>query len=155
MSPAFAGGFGTTGPPGPPHGSLSNTTQSLLYSYAFLRVCLTMCTHACMLNHFSHVWLFATLWTIACQAPLPMGFSRQDYWSGLSFPSPRDIPHPGIVPACSALTGIFFTTEPLGKPTGHVILLIIIITIIIVNSHWILPRCYKLNSLRFSLGKII
>ena len=42
--------------------------------------------HGCMLSHFSHVQLFATLWTVACQASLSMGFSRQEYWSGLSCP---------------------------------------------------------------------
>ena len=44
---------------------------------------------ALMFSHFSHVQLFVTLWTIACQAPLSMGFSRQEYWSGLSFPHLR------------------------------------------------------------------
>ena len=46
----------------------------------------------------SHVQLFATPWTVAHQAPLSMGFSRQEYWSGLSFTPPRDLPHPGIEP---------------------------------------------------------
>ena len=41
---------------------------------------------------------FVTLWTIACQAPLPIGFSRQEYWSGLPFPTPGDLPHPGFEP---------------------------------------------------------
>ena len=45
---------------------------------------------------FSHVWLFSTLWTVAHQALLSMRFSRQEYWSGLSFPSPGDLPNPGI-----------------------------------------------------------
>ena len=44
----------------------------------------------------SRVQLFATPWTVACQAPLSLGFSRQEYWSGLSFPSPGDLPDPGI-----------------------------------------------------------
>ena len=64
----------------------------------------------------SHVWLFVTLWTVACQALLSMGFSRQKYWSGLPFPSPRNLPDPGIEPASPALAGRFFTPEPLGKP---------------------------------------
>ena len=51
-----------------------------------------------MLSHFSHVLFFATLWTIASQAPVSMGFSRQEYWSGLSFLSPGDLPDPGIKP---------------------------------------------------------
>ena len=47
----------------------------------------------------SHILLFATSWTVACQAPLSMGFSRQEYWSGLPFPPPRDLPNPGTKPA--------------------------------------------------------
>ena len=56
---------------------------------------------------------------VACQAPLSMGFLRQEYWSGLPFPPPRDLPNPGIEPASPtspALAGGFFTTEPPGKP---------------------------------------
>ena len=53
---------------------------------------------ACMLNHFSCIWLFATLRTVAHQAPLCMGFSRQGYWSGLPCPSPGDFSNPGIEP---------------------------------------------------------
>ena len=52
----------------------------------------------CVLRHFSRVWLFVTLWTVACQAPLSMGFSRQEYWSGLSCPPPGDLPESGIEP---------------------------------------------------------
>ena len=51
----------------------------------------------------NYVQLFATPWAVACQAPLSMGFSRQEYWSGLSFPSPGDLPNPGIKPGCPAL----------------------------------------------------
>ena len=47
----------------------------------------------------------ATPWTVARHAPLSMGFSRQEYWSGLPFPSPRDLPNPGIKPASPALAG--------------------------------------------------
>ena len=68
----------------------------------------------CMSSCFSHVQLFATLWTVACQAPLSMGFSRQEYWSGLPSPTPGDLPNPGI--KCMslmspALAGRFFTTR--------------------------------------------
>ena len=52
-----------------------------------------------VLSRFSCVQLFATLWIVARQAPLPMGFSRQEYWSGLPFPSPGDLPDPGMEPA--------------------------------------------------------
>ena len=57
-------------------------------------------------------------WTIACQAPLSMAFSRQEYWSGLPFPSPGHLPEPGIEPASPALAAGFFTTAPPGKPKG-------------------------------------
>ena len=63
----------------------------------------------------SCVQLFATSWAIACQAPLSMGFPRQEYWSGLLFPSPRYLPNPGMEPISPALTDGFFTTEPPGK----------------------------------------
>ena len=65
----------------------------------------------------SRVGLFATPWTVAYQAPLSMGFSRQECWSGLPFPSPGDLPDPGIKPASPVLSSRFFTTEPPGKPT--------------------------------------
>ena len=67
-----------------------------------------------MLSHFSRVRLFATPRTAARQAPLSMGFSRQEYWSGLPFPSPEDLPDPGIEPVSllsPALAGRFFTTS--------------------------------------------
>ena len=51
-------------------------------------------------------------WTVACQAPLPMGFSRQEYWSGLPFPSPGDFADPGIEPRCSALQADSLLSEP-------------------------------------------
>ena len=51
-----------------------------------------------MLSHFSHVRLLAALWTVVLQSPLSMGLSRQEYWSGLPFPSPGDLPNPGIEP---------------------------------------------------------
>ena len=59
---------------------------------------------------------FATPWTVAHQALLSMGSYRQEYWSGLLFPPPRDLPDPGIKPESSALAGGFFTAEPPGKP---------------------------------------
>ena len=64
----------------------------------------------------SRVRLFATPWTVAYQAPPSMGFSRQEYWSGLPFPSPGDLPDPGIEPVSSALEGDALTSEPPGKP---------------------------------------
>ena len=70
--------------------------------------------HACMISRSSLVRLFATLWTAAHQAPLSMGFSRQEYWSGLPCPSPGDLPNSGIEPESlmsHALAGGFFTTS--------------------------------------------
>ena len=67
-----------------------------------------------MLSHFTHVWLSATQWTVACQSHLSMGFSRQEYWSRLLFPPPGDLPHPGIEPmslTSPVLAGRFFTTS--------------------------------------------
>ena len=64
----------------------------------------------------SRVRLFATPWTVAYQAPPSMGFSRQEYWSGLPFPSPGDLPDPGIEPRSPALEADALTSEPPGKP---------------------------------------
>ena len=62
-----------------------------------------------------YVQLFATLWTVAYQAPLFMGFSRQEYWSGLQFPSPGDLPDPGIEPGSPTLLADALPSEPPGK----------------------------------------
>ena len=62
-----------------------------------------------------------TLWTVACQVPLSLGFPRQEYWSGLPFPAPEDILDPGIEPASlanPALAGRVFTTMPQGGGEG-------------------------------------
>ena len=70
--------------------------------------------YVCMLSCFSRIQLFVTPWTLARQPPLSMGFSRQEYWSGLPCPPPGDLPNPGIKPtslASPALAGGFFTTS--------------------------------------------
>ena len=67
-----------------------------------------------MLSHFSRVQFFATLWTLLLQAPLSVGFSRQEYWSGLACPPPGDLPDSGIELMSlmsPALAGGFFTTS--------------------------------------------
>ena len=64
---------------------------------------------------------FATPWTVALQAPLSMGFSRQEYWSGLPFPSPGDLPNPGIEPGPPAFQADTLTSEPPGKPKENVV----------------------------------
>ena len=76
--------------------------------------------HTCMLSHFSHVWLFAPLWIVVCQAFLSMEFSRQEYWSELPFPPSGNLPNPGIEPESlmnPALAGGFFLPlASLGSP---------------------------------------
>ena len=69
----------------------------------------------------SPVQLFLTLWTVAHQPPVSMGFSRQEYWSGLPCPPPGDVPYPGVEPVSPtspAVAGGFFTTEPSGILAG-------------------------------------
>ena len=76
-------------------------------------MCVCVCTHS-----LSCVQLFVIPWTVAHQALLSMGFSRQEYWSGLPLPSPADLPNLGIEPTSlvsPALTGGFFTTVPRDK----------------------------------------
>ena len=95
--PALGGEVFTTGPPGKSHGKC-RFKQWDMFS-------------PCTLNRFSGVQFFATLWTIA---PLSVGFSRHEYWSGLPFPPSGDLPDPGIEPASltsPALAGRFFTTS--------------------------------------------
>ena len=65
---------------------------------------------------FSRVQLFATPWTVAYQAPPSLGFSRQKYWSGFPFPSPGDLPNPGIEARSPALQADTLPSEPPGKP---------------------------------------
>ena len=67
----------------------------------------------------SHVRLFGTLWTVSYQAPPSVGFSRQEYWSGLPFPSPGDLPSPGIEPRSPALLADVLPSEPPGEVRGY------------------------------------
>ena len=71
----------------------------------------------------SRVRLFATPWAVTYQAPPPMGFSRQEYWSGLPFPSPRELSNPGIEPGSPALEADALTSEPPGKPKKEQLIL--------------------------------
>ena len=68
----------------------------------------------------NHVWLFAIPQTVAHQVPLSMGFSRQEYWSGLLFPSPGDLPDPGIEPRSSTLWADSSPSEPPGKSNSQI-----------------------------------
>jgi len=101
-------------------------------------------TYYCML---SRVQLFVTPWTVACQAPLSVGFSRQEYWSGLPFPPPGDLPNPGIEPispVSPALAGGFFTTSATWE--AHVCVLTS------CTFSWEKERCY-LSALSLSTSK--
>ena len=74
-----------------------------------------------LFSHFGRVRLFCDPVDCSSQVPLSMGFSRQEYWSGLPFPSPGDLLDLGTEPASPALAVMFFTTEPLGRTRAHVI----------------------------------
>ena len=95
MSPALAGGFFTT-----------NGTWEAPQAHGYCVKTRHIALKLCMLSLFSRVRLFATLWTIADQAFLSMGFSRQEYCSGLPFPPPGVLPHPGIEPVVSHVSWI-------------------------------------------------
>ena len=71
-----------------------------------------------MLFCFIRIWLFVNPWTIACQAPLSVELSRQEYWSGLPFSTPADFPDPRIERESPALAGGFFTTSTTGEAHG-------------------------------------
>ena len=86
-----------------------------------------MCVCVCVCAVLSCVQLFVIPWTAAHQVPLSMGFSRQEYWSGLLFSPPGDLPDPGIKPSTlvsPALADRFFTTAPPGRPNFHAYLFI-------------------------------
>ena len=95
----------------------------------YIYVCVCVYTYICIYMHiYTHTWMlscsvmsdsFATPWTAACQVRLSMGFSRQRFWSGLSFSSPGDLPDPGIEPVSSALARRLFITDHQGSPYIH------------------------------------
>ena len=89
-------------------------------SYLFNSVVLQMCSEdACILSHFSCIWLFVIPWTVAHQAPLSMEFTRQEYWSGLSWPPPGDLPNPGIEPTSLMSPVLQAGSLPLARSDLH------------------------------------
>ena len=89
-----------------------------IYIYIYTYVCVNIYMYECMLSCFSHVWLCEIPWSAALQVPLSMGFSRQECWSGLPFPSPGDLPNSGIEPGSfksPSLADRFFTTRATWK----------------------------------------
>ena len=112
-----------SGLPFPPPGDLPNPgikhllcllhCQRISYCWAIRKVLTVVWSEV---KSLSHVQLFGTPWTVVHQVPLSMGFSRQEYWSGLPFPSPGDLPNPGIEPGSPALQADALPPEPPGKP---------------------------------------
>ena len=126
-------------------------------------MCVCVCLCVCVLSHFVHVWLFVTLWTVVRQTPLSMGFSRQEYWSGLSCSPPGDIPDPGMKPCVSYIscTGrcVLDHQHHLGSPSVHenfsdptkICLRSLVLQLLIV-SIWL---AYFLGSLTAILGWVV
>ena len=115
-----------------------STNYQILLPYLSRRISFSspLSLRVCMRSRFSTVWLFATLWTVAHQPPLSIGFSRQEYWSELPFPSPGDLPKLGVElasPVSPALAGGFFTTEQTGKPQKW--------SMVESKSLWKFPSC--------------
>ena len=81
--------------------------------HVYVCICVCVCVCACVLSSSSCVWFFATLWTVTHQAPLSMGLSRQEHWSGLPGPAPGDLPHPGIEPMSPAAPALQVDSLPL------------------------------------------
>ena len=109
----------------------SNTLILFSFSFPWSSLLLNLCVEffsllivLCILSRLSHVWLFVTLWTVAHQAALSIGFSRQEYWSGLPCTPPGDLPDPGIKPQSltfPALADRFFTTSPTWEARSFII----------------------------------
>ena len=83
-----------------------------------------------------------TPWAVTCQVPLFMGFPRKEYWSGLPFPSPGDLPNPGIESMSPVSAGRFFTSKPLGKPGD-----LVNCSENLLEIRWLFPGVPLLNSL--------
>ena len=86
----------------------------------FFLLCFSLLSESAV-KSLSRVRVFATPWTVAYKAPLSMGFSRQEYWSGLPFPSPGDLPNPGIEPGSPSLQADALPSEPPGKPFRQIL----------------------------------
>ena len=114
-----------SGLPSPPPGDLmapgikpsSFTSPALAGRFFLYFFCFTTSARL-EVKSLSHFQLFATPWTVAYQAPPSMGFSRQKYWSGLPFPSPGNLPDPGMEPGSPALQADALPSEPPGSPLG-------------------------------------
>ena len=94
-----------------------------------------VCAHGCNGLVSKSCPTLATPWTVACQAPLSMGFPREEHWNGLPFPFARDLPDPGVEPKSPALQADSLPTEPSGKPHMCAYVCINIYTHMCVHTH--------------------
>ena len=104
----------------------------------------------------SHAWLFTTPWTVARQAPLPLEFSRQMFWSGLPFLSAGDLPNPGTKPGSLALQADSLPSEPPGKPKkGNTLKLVLTLIFALHHSRLenFLPKGRYFDNAEYELPK--
>ena len=113
---------------------------SFVLTIFFKNICLSY--YVCVL---SHVQLFVTPWILALQAPLSIGFSRKEYWSGLPFPLPGDLPDPGIEPMSSVSAGRFFTTSSTWEAL-IIIQIIFKLTLIFWKWNGLIKCCFFFNN---------
>ena len=107
-----------------------------------------------MVSHFSHVRLFVTPWAVACQAPLSMRFSRQEYWSGLPLPPPGALPDPAMEPRSSAVQVDSFPSEPPGRPVLYVAVCMSLRFFVSLRYRRLLPRCAHQAVLSVSISSL-
>ena len=116
----------------------------LLLGRDFVCVCVCMCAHPQLLIH---VWLFVTLWTITHQAPLSTGILRQEYWSGLPFPSPGESSWPRDEHVSPVLAGRLFTTAPIWTSPHGCLLVQFQFFVCSANVNWLSPLYNDLSML--------
>ena len=97
-------------------GNLKKSLKSATFAFPHCLICCSF-----VVQSQSHALLFATPWTVAHQAPLSMGFSQQEFWSGLPFPSPGNLPDPGIKPMFPALAGRSVLLSYQGSPVFDIV----------------------------------
>ena len=100
----------------------------------------------------SHVRLFATPWTVAYQAPPSVGFSRQEYWSGWPFPSPGDLPNPGIEPGSPTLQADTLPSEPPGKLWRPAQRICACYSLLILGRAWLFQFLFRSTGYMITLG---
>ena len=111
------------------HGAIIGWTPLVPQSILVWKISCVLCDRHALYVHaraqsLSHVWHFVTLWTVSHQPPLPMEFSREEYWTGLPFPSLGNLPNPGSKPTSllsPTIVGIFFTTSATWEAQAYII----------------------------------